>query len=121
MSEHVLEDTADFTRRSSDLRVDENLGFRLKIAHYNPLVGGRHRDRPPFLANNKAIVNVHNRGNRCFGYDGLAALEESGHNPFLAHNYNQLLRVQGSDQLPYPLGIDNGPEFEDTVRANIKV
>ena len=75
MRESVLENNANYIRQSSGLRVHIILGFRFKIAHYNPLAGRKHRELPTFLATKKAIVNVQNRDNRCFGYAGLAALE----------------------------------------------
>ena len=90
MSELVLEHNANYIRESSGWRVDDILGFRFNIAHYNPLAGRKHRELPPFLANKEAIINVQNRDYRCFGYAVLAALEEIAVNPQRPQQDNQL-------------------------------
>ena len=51
MLELVLEHNANYIRESSWLRVDDILGFRFKIDHFNPLGGRKHRELSMFLKN----------------------------------------------------------------------
>ena len=121
MSELVLEHNANYIRESSVLRVDDILGFRFKIAHFNPLAGRKHRELPMFLKNKHAIIHVKNRDYRCFGYAVLAVLEEFDDNAQRPHQYDSLVTVYEIQNFPYPVAIENVPGFEDKLKVNINV
>ena len=63
-----------FIREKSGLVLAEIYSLTLKISQFNPLQGSGFQELPKFLANKKAIVNVLNNDERCFGYSVLAAL-----------------------------------------------
>ena len=109
MMENILEHKANYIKESSLLMLDDIVGSRFKIVHYNPLAGRKNRELPDFLVTKKEIINVLNRDNRCLGYAVLAALEEIAYNPQGPNQYNYLFTVYGIDRYPYPVTIENVP------------
>ena len=65
---------AKFIREKSGLVLAEIYSVTFKISQFNPLQGSGFQELPKFLANKKAIVNIRNNDERCFGYSLLAAL-----------------------------------------------
>ena len=65
---------AKFIRDKSGLILAEIYALNLNIVQFNPLDGSMWVPLPKFLANKKAIVNVHNTDNQCFGYAVASAL-----------------------------------------------
>ena len=65
---------AKFIRDKSGLILAEIYALNLNIVQFNPLDGSMWAPLPKFLANKKAIVNVHNTDNQCFGYAVASAL-----------------------------------------------
>ena len=68
MTGTILVHNADFVRQSSWLVLADVVTFRFKVCEFLPLVGREYKQLPTFLGKKKAIVNVHNTDNRCFGY-----------------------------------------------------
>ena len=70
---------AKFIREKSGLILAEIYALNLNIVQFNPLDGSMWSPLPKFLANKKAIINVHNTDNRCFGYAIASALHPVDH------------------------------------------
>ena len=101
------------------------LAFRYKVCEFLPLVGREYKQLPTFLAKKKAIINVRNTDNRCFGYamasaraSALGAMEDHVDR---AVNYHHLSREYGLDQLHYPVEVDDIPAIEDKLGVGINV
>ena len=86
----ILLHNAHFVRQSSGLVLADVLSFHFNVCEFLPLVGRAYKELPTFLAKKKAIVNVQNTDNRCFGYamaSARANIEDNTHRPY---QYNRL-------------------------------
>jgi len=111
-------------KMSSELKVncEENLYPSIKqrkFSTYKPL--------PKFLKDKKAIVNVNNKDNRCFGFSILAALY---HDHLPTHlqlrksrpgTYKCLFTQHGLDKLAYPVGVEDVAEIEKQIGIGINI
>ena len=103
-----------FVRQSSGLVLADVLSFRFKVCEYLPLVGRAYKELPIFLAKKKAIVNVQNTDNRCFGYGMASARAPPLHHTeqvYRTGNYSHLIREYGLDQLNYPVEVTHRRQF----------
>ena len=113
--------------KHSGLVIDSIDGGRLHIVSWNPLaVASQYHRLPKFLLNKKAIVNVQNQDNRCFGYAILSALyhatlpaDERGCRP-TAYTEEQFA-LHNLDKLRYPIAPDQVPEIEREIGIGINV
>ena len=81
LKKKLLEQRVSFDTRNenlvqrSDLTIDKLVDATIHISDYIPLrAGTAYKKLPKFLGDKKAIVNVINTDNRCFGYSVLAGL-----------------------------------------------
>ena len=112
---------ANFNQLNSGLILDEILRTDVKVVDYLPLMGLKFRELPPFLSKKRAIINVQNTDNRCFGYALLSALEPAQANPHRSTNYDHYFTRYGLDKIQYPVTINQIPEIEDQVQVCINV
>ena len=93
----ILLRNAHVVRQSSGLVLAEVLSFRFKVSEFLPLAGREYKQLPTFLAKKKAIVNVQNTDNRCFGYAiasaRASALGDVGEHSYRPQNYNHLFQT----------------------------
>ena len=68
MAERRLEATAKFIRIKSGLVLTKNYNFNLNAVRFAPFSGLALTPLSPFRQNKKAIVNVQNEVQRCFGF-----------------------------------------------------
>lgn len=114
---------AHFIREQSGLVIDKILATRFKVAKYLPLSGGAYAELPEFLSRKKAIVNINNLDNRCFGYAVAAALTESdnGHNLNRYRGYYPMFHRYGLDRIDYPVFPHQISVIEDQLQININL
>ena len=120
----ILLHNAHFVRQSSGLVLADVVSFRFKVCEFLPLVWRAYKELLTFLAKKKAIVNIQNTDNRCFGYAMASARA-----PPLVHvehayrpgNYNHLFTEYGLDQLNYPVEHADFPAIEDKLGVGINV
>ena len=77
LTDRIREFKAKFIRDKSGLRLARVLQFTLKIVKYAPLEGRSWQPLPEFLIKKKAIINIQNNDERCFGYALLYFLERA--------------------------------------------
>jgi hypothetical protein len=118
---------ANFLRERSGLRLEVVRAVDFFCAKYDPFAraGRQFQELPKFLKAKKAIVNVNNRDNRCFGYALLSALHpvESGHlHPTRANQYDKFFRMHPAlESLKFPVSLDQLEVVERTVRIPFNV
>ena len=71
--EELKNGNCNLIRNKSGLQIRKIVRLDLQIAEFKPLAGSSYLPLPTFLANKKAIINVQNTDNRCFGYAILAS------------------------------------------------
>ena len=91
------------------------------ISKYIPMAGRCIVKLPKFLDAKKAIINIKNTDNRCFGYAILAHLHPTKKNPSYPIWYNKFFKQHGLDKITYPVTIDQIPEIEKKLNLRINV
>ena len=83
INKKLLEQRVSFDTRNenlvqrSDLTIDKLVDASIHMSDYIPLKPGRSfKELPKFLFSKRAIVNVVNNDNRCFGYSVLSGIHE---------------------------------------------
>ena len=77
LTDQIREFNAKFIREKSGFRLARVLQFTLKMVKYAPLEGRGWHPLPEFLSKKKAISNIANNDERCFGYALLYFLERA--------------------------------------------
>jgi len=100
------------------------------IGDYEPLSAGTsYKPLPPFLRKKRAIINVHNHNNRCFGYAILSALYDGrlanafqNRHKYVAANYpTEMFQQHHLDTLDYPVTPADVLEIERRIGLSINV
>ena len=118
----VREKHLNFIRDASGLRFNGIHGVAAYFAKHTPLAGSAYVELPPFLGSKKAIVNVKNTDNRCFGYALLSALHPQALHVDRASKYDPLFHQhENIASLNYPVMIEDLPEVERTLQIPINV
>ena len=123
LADRVLQFHARFIRKESGFVLTEIIKCHLFILKYNPL-GSAYVPLPKFLANKKAIVNVRNSDNRCFGYAVLSAIKDQfpGHRKSEAGYYTEAdFQVYGLDQIQYPVPVEMIPQLEEQLQMSFNL
>ena len=104
----VLGYQANYIREKSGLVLSRIINCNIFIIKYNPL-GAAYAKLPEFLAKKRAIVNVRNHDNRCFGYAVLSAIMDPlpGHRKSEASYYTEEdFKQYGLDKIDYPVAVE---------------
>ena len=117
---------AHFIREQSGLVISRIISLRLHVGKFSPLSAGAYLKVPKELEKKKAIVNVKNTDNRCFGYAILSKLfynEITPHNQSIPSSYSKYFarNVHNLNSLSYPVSPDQIPAIEDLLKININV
>ena len=105
LADEVLDRHANLIRHESGYVLTQILDCQLRIVKFNPIVAA-YQPLPKRLASKKAIVNLHNSDERCFGYAVLSALLD----PFHGHHKSEARYYTEADfekyhlyQIQYPV------------------
>ena len=74
MNQEIQSRNENAVRNESQLKIVRIDYLTIMVSQFHPLSGRRYKALPQFLKNKRAIINVENKDNRCFGYAILAAL-----------------------------------------------
>ena len=119
--EDVCNRNINFMRNASGLRI-KKLGITtVDVSKFNPIIGRGYQDLPMFLLRKRAIVNVKNNDNRCFGYAILAALHPQDQNPNRPILYDPYFQQHNLHTLTYPVANDKLAEVERHIGIAINV
>ena len=122
IKDRLLLRNAHFIREQSGLVIKTIHGARYKVSKYFALIGSGYAPLTKFLATKKAIVNVNNSDQRCFGYAIISALIPSmRHKQNMDSKYNRYFHQYGLDQLQYPVKVEQVPQIEDQLQLNISI
>ena len=123
--DEILNRNANYMRNESGLIIDEIMDCRLSVATYAPLISGSsYAKLPAFLLNKKAIVNVHNTDNRCFGYAIISCLKSDKayeKDRGQSKQYDKYFHMYGLDEVDYPVEIADIPALETKLKLSINV
>ena len=124
--EKLLAANAKFIRGKSGLMLAEIYSLNLNVVRFAPLAGSAYSPLPKFLQNKKAIVNVQNDDDRCFGFAIASALHPVDHHqhPNRPEKYIQYLEENGPDGLQdieYPVSPLDIPQLEQRLNISINL
>ena len=103
MAERILEANAKFIRKKSGLVRAEIYSLNLNTVRFAPLLGSAWTPLPKFLQNTKAIVNVQNENERCFGYAIASALHPVNKHSYRPNMYSNWFENEGLNDIEYLL------------------
>lgn len=124
MTEQLDNRNVNFIRNKSGMILDSVDWATLHIAQYNSLAGSSYKRLPDALSRKKAIINVRNTDNRCFGYAILAAkYSDVSHKKDAGdpQPYNKFFAREKLDKLKYPVKIDDLESIEQRLGQAINV
>ena len=116
-------------RNESQVKIIHIDYLTLMISQFQPLAASRFQELPEFLKKKRAIINVKNQDNKCFGYAILSALMASQDNPSAAvlsnptraTTYRESFRQYGLHDLEYPVQPDRMFELENKLNLKINL
>ena len=124
LTDLISEFNAKFIRDKSGLRLARVLQLTLKMVKYAPLEGRGWQPYPEFLLKKKAIINIINEDERCFGYALLYFLvfpldqKNANRESFYTREIFYRNRLE---TLPYPISPNDVLLYEDQLQMNINV
>ena len=125
LTQRINDLNAKFIRDKSGLKLSGINQLILKMSSYDPLRARSWTPLPKFLANKKAIVNIKNIDNRCFGYAILYCIDPPiivGRDKNRPTLYTQQMFIRNHlDDLPYPIKPNDVAIYEDRIQTNINV
>ena len=125
LTERILQHNANFIKEKSGLQLTNINELILKFAAFQPLKAGSWQALPKYLANKKAVTNIKNTDERCFGYALLYFLD-----PPNAHSYHlvrptlytrEMFIRNHLDDLPYPISPRDVHLYEDRLQTSIAI
>ena len=129
MNQELQARNENAVRNESQIRIIHIDFLTILISQFHPLAAGLYKVLPEFLKNKRAIINVENRDNRCFGYAiaaALVALEE--HPPAAVRQhpgrpgiYAEHFQKYGLHDIHYPVEPERMPEMENKLNLKINV
>ena len=109
---------ANFMREKSGLRLESLRIVDVEIARPKHLLtaGSSYTELPKFLSLKKAIVNVKNTDERCFGYAILSALHQATFHVCRPSHYDRFFAEHAElNQLTYPVETDQFERVEQRI------
>ena len=119
LTDRIREFNAKFIRDKSGLRLARVLQFILKMVKYSPLEGRGWQPLPEFYSKKKAIINIKNDHERCFGYAVLYFLQrerlpDRNFHCNRAYLYtDEMFERHHLDTIPYPIFPNDIHLYED--------
>lgn len=112
--------------------ISERSGLVVYLVHWaklstgmlNPLRGSSYVELPQKVRNKRAVINVKNTDNRCFGYALLAckyAQRAYKDRPNEAKQYDKFFADEGLDQITYPVEVTQLENVERSLQTPINV
>ena len=114
----------NFISQKSGLIVYQVHWGKTTVGSFNPLRGAAYVELPARVRAKKAVVNVKNKDERCFGFAILASkynhlvLKKTANDP---KHYLKYFAVERLDQIQYPVAISQLSEVERTMNIAINV
>ena len=121
IAKRLLEANAKFIRGKSGLVLAEIYSLNLNAVRFAPLSGAAWTPLPKFLQNKKAIVNVQNEDERCFGYAIASALHPVENNSGRPNSYSKLFEKEGLNDIEYPVNLVDMPILEERLNISINL
>lgn len=113
MIREILNKIYIYQKNGSGLYFKEVLNLEIYIANYKPMKGGSYIPLPDFIMRKKAILNMENKGDKCFQWSILRYLH-----PLQKHNtrisdlktYENELNFKG---IEFPVKLKDITKFEN--------
>ena len=124
LTERIKEYNAKFIRDKFGLRLAGIFQLILKLSKYQPLQGSGWQPLPEFLVKKKAILNIHNVDERCFGYSLLYFIDRPRNRNHLEraiYYTDEMFNRNNLNSLPYPISPNDVHLYEDKLLVNINV
>ena len=129
MNQEIQSRNENAVRNESQLKIIRIDYLTIMVSQFHPLSGRRYKALPEFLKKKRAIINVENKDNRCFGYAILAALvlqekpvsKALKANPSRPSLYQKSFQKYGLYDIEYPVEPERMLEMENKLNLKINV
>ena len=112
-------------KEKSGLQLSNIIELILKLAAFQSLKANSWKPLPKYLANKKAVVNIKNTDDRCFGYSLLYFIDPpqiTQRHFDRPNNYTNEMFVRNNlDDLPYPISPRDLHQYKDRLETNINL
>ena len=99
----------------------EIYSLNLNVVRFSLFSGSAYSPLPKFLQNKKAIVNVQNEDDQCFGFVIASALYFIQDNPHSPENYLEYFEEEGLLDIEYPVNPLDIPQLEERLNISINL
>ncbi len=113
MLTQLISRNSHFIREQSGLVIKELHRATLRVSTHQPLAGSSFQPLPDPIKKKKAVINVHNTDQRCFGYALLSALHPPKQNAHRPNKYDGYFPQHHLDDISYPVEPRQIPKLED--------
>lgn len=111
----------EFSERESGWHLVEILYLEVNINKFNPLRGSSYVKLPKNIENKKAVVNVKNYDNECFGHAIISALKPVESNSDLITSYPNFRSVLDFSGIEFPIKFTDIHKFEEQNNISVNV
>lgn len=119
--EEIIKKNNNALREKSDLNIVKIHRATIGFSAFEPLRGSGYIPLPKFLELKRAIVNVKNTDNRCFGYAILSALHPQNANRNLPIQYEKYFVQHGLNEIEYPVNLADMEKIEKKLKLKINI
>lgn len=117
----IVTKSEDFNERESGWHLIEILYLEVNINKYNPLRASSYIKLPECIIRKKAVINVKNYDNECFGHAIVSALKPVEINSSLLSSYPNFRSVLDCSGIDFPLKFTDIDKFERQNNISINV
>ncbi|KAB0797146.1 hypothetical protein PPYR_08140 [Photinus pyralis] len=103
---------SEFQGRDSGWVLVDLLYLECNFLQFNPIKASSYIDLPPSLKRRKAIINVDNNDQMCFGWTLASALIHPTGKPQRKESYPDILKIFNWDGIQFPVPLSSIPTFE---------
>lgn len=119
-SMYVLEaKSSEFLERQSGWILERFVNLEININKYNPLRASSYIPLPKSIQDKKAVLNIKNNDQFCFGYSVCAAVRNPTGNPIRVSSYPDFRTVFDFSNIIFPVSLKSISTFE--VQNNLSI
>ena len=121
MNADIMAKNEHFVRNESNLEISRIYYVSIALSRFAPLDGNQYQELPELLESKRAMINVQNKDNRCFGYAILSALHPQTRASNRPQLYSQYFEPEGLNRLHYPISPTDIPEIDNILNIKVNV
>ncbi|DAC81320.1 PolB [Mayetiola barley midge adintovirus] len=122
--DEITERIEDIQLRGSGFSLAEIKELNIQVSQFEPIAGSTYMELPKFLRSKNAIINVHNKDEKCFKYAVLSSMGLVTKDLQRVSKYKPYENLLNFDGIEFPVKLQDITKFEQqnpTISINIYV